>query len=371
MTALERIRSKLARYESEGLLRTLAPSEVGSKLIDFTSNDYLGVVRDNLLTEREGNYPSGATGSRLLSGNHEIFGEAERAIAQFHKSESALIFNSGYDANLGVLSAIPQKGDTILYDEYCHASMRDGIRLSFANSYSFLHNDLTSLSKKLKFAKGNIYIAVESVYSMDGDIAPLRDLVELAKQHGAALIVDEAHATGVFGDHGAGILQSEDLQDGVFIRIYTFGKGLGCHGAVAVGPEELKSYLTNFARSFIYTTALSPDAIAKIKRAYEIVPTLEPRRQKLQELIAFFKGEDFGARIQRGESDSQIQTLIVPGNNEIRSLTAALRNGGVGVRGILSPTVPRGQERVRVCLHSFNSVEEIALLASLSRAWNG
>jgi len=173
--------------------------------IDFCSNDYLGIVKNHKLHPANGSRLStGSTGSRLLSGNYELIEEVEKQIATFHQSETALLFNSGYDANIGLLSSVPQKGDTILYDHLCHASIRDGIRLSFANAFSFAHNDINDLQKKIEHATGTIFIVTESVFSMDGDLCPLEELVNISQKNNAHLIIDEAHATGVTGEKGAG-----------------------------------------------------------------------------------------------------------------------------------------------------------------------
>src|SRR6478735_8826337 len=174
---------------------------------DFCSNDYLGIVKNSRLQTSDSRLSSGSTGSRLLSGNYGLIEETETQIAFFHQSEAALIFNSGYDANIGLLSAVPQKGDTILYDQLCHASLRDGIRLSFAQSFSFAHNDMAELEKKLKSSSGNIFMATESIFSMDGDLCPLTHLVHLSKKYNAHLIIDEAHAIGIIGENGEGLCQ--------------------------------------------------------------------------------------------------------------------------------------------------------------------
>jgi 8-amino-7-oxononanoate synthase len=208
----------------------------GTDLVDFASNDYLGLSNSKTIFEATHQYlvannqiQNGATGSRLLSGNHPVYKESEELIAQFHKSPAALIFNSGYDANVGFFSALPQKSDLILYDELCHASIRDGIQMSNAKAYKFQHNDLEDLERLLvRHPETTIYIVTESVFSMDGDTPNLQELVQLAEKYKAYVVVDEAHALGVLGDKGEGLVQSLQMQDVVFARIMTFGKGLGC-----------------------------------------------------------------------------------------------------------------------------------------------
>ncbi|MFO0323327.1 MAG: aminotransferase class I/II-fold pyridoxal phosphate-dependent enzyme, partial [Bacteroidota bacterium] len=229
--------------------------------IDFSSNDYLGFSSQELLykelTQLQSSNRIGSTGSRLISGNSVLFDELEKNIADYHDAESALLFNSGYDANIGLLSSVPQKGDLILYDELIHASINDGIRLSFAKHFKFKHNDVIDLNHLLERHRNSfkeIYIVIESVYSMDGDSSPLNEIIALSKTFGARVIVDEAHAIGVFGEKGKGLCHELNIQSECFARIYTFGKALGCHGAAVVGSNELKKYLINYSRSFIYTT---------------------------------------------------------------------------------------------------------------------
>lgn len=332
--------------------------------IDFCSNDYLGIVYHNLLSSQiNDHFRTGSTGSRLLAGNYSLIDSTEKFIAAFHKAEAALIFNSGYDANLGILSAIPQKGDTIFYDQLSHASLRDGIRLSFAQSFSFAHNNMNDLEKKLKSATGNIFIVTESVFSMDGDLCPLETLVAIKKKFNAHLIIDEAHAIGVVGEHGEGLIQHKNLQDEIFCRVYTFGKACGCHGAVAVGSIKLRDYLINFARSFIYTTALPEQAVAAIKASYNIFPSLNEERKKLNSLISYF--QKAGTRFEKLESYSAIQVVIVPGNDEVKNIAQQLQQNNFDVRPILYPTVPEGKERLRIVLHAFNTLQEIEQLIKI------
>lgn len=262
----ENLQHKLFQRQAANALRQLP---VYGNRLDFASNDYLGFAQNATLFDAVHDFlnsrnikTNGATGSRLISGNHSLYTETEAAIAQFHQAESALIFNSGYDANVGFFSAVPQRGDVILYDELCHASIRDGLQMSKAKSYKFNHNDSEDLQRHLekwnskRTAENHfeIYVALETVYSMDGDTPPLEEIVQLCEQYNAYLVVDEAHALGVMGEHGEGIVQYLNLQTRIFARIVTFGKGLGCHGAAILGSQELHTYLVNFARSFIYTT---------------------------------------------------------------------------------------------------------------------
>ncbi|MEL1240617.1 aminotransferase class I/II-fold pyridoxal phosphate-dependent enzyme [Flavobacterium flavipallidum] len=365
-----------ARIKSNAL-RHLPES---SNLVDFTSNDYIGFSKSESIFKASHQYliennfiQNGATGSRLISGNHVLYQEAENYIAQFHQSASALIFNSGYDANVGFFSSVPQKGDLILYDELCHASIRDGIQLSYAKAYKFNHNDFEDLEKRLRQAQSDnlikeIYIVTETVFSMDGDCPNMEELIAISEKYGCYLVVDEAHALGVFGENGSGLVQEYDVQDKVFARIMTFGKGLGCHGAAILGSEELKQYLVNFARSFIYTTGLSPHSVATILIAYQHLETEKDKIFALKENIIHFNQQKnlLGLKPLFVRSKSAIQCAIVPGNEKVKAIARQLQNKGYDVKAILSPTVPEGQERLRFCLHASNSKEEItSVIATL------
>lgn len=347
-----------ARIEANAL-RTLV--HLPNK-IDFCSNDYLGIARRKMLHQSETNLSTGSTGSRLLAGHTPYMNEVEQVIATFHAAVTALLFNSGYDANVGLLSSVPQKGDTILYDYLSHASIRDGIRLSMAQSFSFNHNDLEDLKKKIQKASGQCFIVTESVFSMDGDFCPLQDIVTLAKEFNAHIIIDEAHATGVVGAQGAGWVQACRLEKEIFARIHTFGKACGCHGAVVLGSERLRSYLINFARSLMYSTSLPESAIHAIHKSYELFPTMDIERNHLRILVNQFQQAKI--RFNKLVSDTAIQGVIVPGNSEVRALANMLQQEGFDIRPVLYPTVPAGAERLRIVLHAFNSEEELQRLIS-------
>ncbi len=351
---------KLDERRSNGAYRSLKLLPEG--MIDFCSNDYLGLARQlikNNSKDHNGNSQSksGSTGSRLLTGNYPLIQELESFLAEFHNSESALIFNSGYDANLGLLGSVPQRGDTIFYDHLSHASIRDGIRLSHATTISFQHNDLDDLSKKLQSASGNLFVVTESVFSMDGDLVPLKDLSSLCNSFNANLIIDEAHATGVIGERGEGLVQHLGLERECFARIHTFGKAVGAHGAVILGSKQLIEYLINFCRAFIYTTALPEISIEHIYHAYRTFPDMKEERQHLSSLISLF--QDSKSRFEKLSSTTPIQGVIVPGNSDARDLADVLQKQNLDIRPILYPTVPLGRERLRIILHSFNSSEEV------------
>ncbi len=361
---------KLHERKDQHAIRSLKLPAKG--MIDFCSNDYLGIVKRNLLERTDHLQKAtrpGSTGSRLLSGNYALIEEAERYIAGFHEAQTALIFNSGYDANFGLLSCIPQRGDLVLYDNLSHASIRDGIRLSFATSFSFQHNDLEDLDKKLETyplaERKNIFVVTESVFSMDGDLAPLREMTSLCKKKDAHLVIDEAHASGVIGQKGEGLVQQLHLQDQCFARIHTFGKALGVHGAAVLGSTRLREYLINFCRPFIYTTALPESTITHILESYHLFPSLDEERNILKELISAFQVSS--CRFQKLNSNTPIQAVIVPGNDQAKAVAEMLQQNKFDVRAILYPTVPRGQERLRIVLHAFNTIEEISALAMLLR----
>ncbi|CCH56313.1 8-amino-7-oxononanoate synthase [Fibrisoma limi BUZ 3] len=359
------LRHRLADRQQAGLLRQLRTSD---SLVDFCSNDYLGFARSTALKEaiQQADLTSvhdrtGATGSRLLAGHTVLADALEAELASFYHTEAALVFNSGYDANVGLLSCLPQRGDTLLTDELIHASMIDGARLSYATRHRFSHNDMNDLENKLRQATGQVFVAVESVYSMDGDQAPLHELVDLCDRYGAALIVDEAHATGVYGRNGEGLVVAFGLQERVFARVHTFGKGLGVHGAAVVGPAVLRDYLINFARSFVYTTALPPHSLLAIRCAHQHMQNESTAQQEVHKRVRYFKqkADERLPGTTWTDSASPIQCLIVPGNDNARQVAAKAQQGGFDVRAILSPTVPVGQERLRVCIHAFNTEEEI------------
>lgn len=373
----KKLKNKLEKRQQENAFRQLGKS---NSLIDFSSNDYLGYSRSKVVFEnaskildKQNIIQNGATGSRLLSGNHKLFQIVEQQISDFHNSETALIFNSGYDANIGFFSSIPQRNDIILYDEYCHASIRDGITMSKAKAFKFKHNDLIHLEETLKQIEydNDIYIVTESVFSMDGDSPDLSKMSQLSKKYGVNLIVDEAHAIGVFGTYGNGFISELKLEDSVFARIITFGKALGSHGAAILCSQVLKDYLINFSRPFIYTTALPPHSLATIKASYDELDIQNENKTSqikiLHSNIKFFKSELERLKIQELfiKSNSAIHCCVIAGNENVKRIAQDLQNQSFDVKAILSPTVPKGKERLRLCLHSYNSSEEITKLLEL------
>jgi len=371
----KKLQQKLDNRIADNALRQLVTQ---NNLVDFSSNDYLGFSINETLFKNTHQYltennlnKNGATGSRLLTGNHSLYKIVETQLSQCHNSENALLFNSGYDANLGFFSSVPQRGDIIFYDEYIHASIRDGITMSHAKAYKFKHNDIETLAQKCREQDKNnedinIYVVTESVFSMDGDSPNLKALAILCAEHNYHLIIDEAHALGVFGTNGVGLVQALEIEQLVFARIVTFGKAMGCHGAAILGSTTLKNYLVNFSRTFIYTTGLPPHSVATIKTAYNELLQTKAITQ-LKQNIAFFKSEIEKNQLQRLfiDSNSAIQCCIITGNNTVKAIAKTIQENRFSVKPILSPTVPKGQERLRFCLHAYNSKKEISEVLSL------
>lgn len=362
-TAENFIQSKLAERRNAGNFRKLRPE---SNLVDFCSNDYLGLARSSIFknaieTElKKYGVLNGSSGSRLISGNLTYTEDLEQQIATYFHNQAALLFNSGYDANIGLLSSLPQRSDTIICDELIHASAIDGARLSHANRYTFVHNDVESLEAKLKNARGICYVVIESVYSMDGDLPPLLEIVETVEKYNAHLIVDEAHAVGLYKK---GLVTELNLQHRVFARVVTFGKALGCHGAAVVGSAALRDYLINFSRSFIYTTAAPLHQLAAIKVGFDILETSDVVIARLKNNINIFKSTLSLSADSMPVSDSAIQCVLLRSNKKAKSVADILQQKGFDVRPILSPTVALGAERIRICLHAFNSEADIIALA--------
>lgn len=366
MQVIKRMQQLLERRKQQDAFRSL---QLNDNKIDFCSNDYLSIAGNRQLTtqihQQSASLKLGSTGSRLLSGHYELLEKLEIKAAQFHHAQSALLFNSGYAANLSVLSAIPRKSDVILYDALIHASLHDGLKLSVAHAESFEHNNLRALEQKLSKHSGkNIFVVVESVYSMDGDETPLADVVELCQQYQALLIVDEAHSTGIYGEKGAGFCVEKKVEDAVFARIHTFGKAFGLHAAVIVGTPILKDYLINFARPLIYTTAVNPHTALSIYEVYKHMEiNADAYIKELRSRIDFFKSCCLPLHQHLIPSNSPIQGLLVPGNEAVVKLCAQLQHEGFDVRAIRSPTVAAGQERIRICLHRHNTETQIRSMA--------
>lgn len=361
--------SALQKREEQNSFRKLVSYD---QLADFCSNDYLGFARSEILKKNIDKecklykISNGSGGSRLLAGNSDYVEKLEAKIARFHAAEAGLIYNSGYDANLGLIASIGEKGDTIIYDELIHASVHDGMKLSAATTYLFKHNNLEHLEERLRIAQGLIYVVVESIYSMDGDYAPLEKMVTLCKKFKANFIVDEAHATGVTFNGGRGRVQELKLENTVFARIHTFGKSLGCHGAIVLGSRLLRNFMINFSRPFIYTTALPPKSLIAINQAYLLLQKSEILISQLQMLISIFKNKvSDQVKASMIQSESPVQCIIVSGNDNVKKLAVKLQKHGFDVRPILNPTVSKGKERLRICIHAYNTEKEIVSLCDV------
>lgn len=357
----------LDKRKAEQTLRILKPKSEG---IDFYSNDYLGFARNkelqNLLLKQINDNPhllSGSTGSRLISGNSKEVIETENFISKEHQNESALLFSSGYNANLALFSTLPNRHDTIIVDEKIHRSVHDACKMSHARKLKFKHNDVVDLEQVLKRQNGNCYVAIESLYSMDGDFAPIREIAEIAKKYNAFLIVDEAHSFGVFG---YGLVEKHQLQTRVLATVITYGKALGSHGAAILCDEVVKSYLVNFASPFIYTTAAQDIQWRSIKTGYEFLKKNSNLSSSLQQNIKVFHQQNIKTP---SSENSPIQAVLVSDNHRLKDLQDTLLSEGFLTYAVFSPTVKQGTERLRICLHSFNTEEEIIGLTTIIKGF--
>lgn len=369
------MKKALAKRADEGILRGLKNCNDLNDLIDLTSNDYLGFARSKDLFEsitekfydlvQEGQIRPhvGTTGSRLLTGNSLYAESLEQNIAKYHSAEAGLLFNSGYVANTGLLSAVITKEDTIIVDTQVHASTWEGAKLSGARQLLFRHNDVEHLDTQLKKCSGRIYVCVEALYSMSGDIAPLEQIYQICDRYGANLIVDEAHSTGILGERGRGLVSALGLEQKVFARIHTFGKALGIHGAIVLGSQTLKEYLVNFSRPFMYTTAFPLHTLLSIECAYDKLKKASKEYRQLQTVISTFKEQIEAYSLPISVNSTPIQTIKVAGSTRAKQLSHYLAKKGLDVRAILSPTVRKGEESLRVCLHAFNTKKDVEKLA--------
>ncbi|ARP67161.1 MULTISPECIES: 8-amino-7-oxononanoate synthase [Mesorhizobium] len=351
----------LARFEAtlQGLarkdrLRALAP-RVG---LDFSSNDYLGLAAfkrlgDAVAAAIERGTPVGATGSRLLRGNAPEHEALESDAAAFFGAERALFFGSGYMANFALLSTLVKKGDLLILDELAHASMHEGARAGRAEFRLVAHNDIDAFEDAIRRWRaeggiGRIWIGVESLYSMDGDCAPMESLVELADRHEAFILVDEAHATGVWGPGGRGLAAAFEGRDNI-VALHTCGKALGASGALVTGPRVLCDYIVNRCRPFIYATAPSPLMAVAAREALAMLVDEPMRRVDLHEHVAFASrqlAEHCGAK----PSGSQIHPFVIGDVARTMAVAAALQARGFDLRGIRPPAVPEGTSRLRISL---------------------
>ncbi|RWD42132.1 8-amino-7-oxononanoate synthase [Mesorhizobium sp.] len=351
---LERYQATLSGLARRNRLRGLS----GPEGVDFASNDYLGLARSKRLADAvalalAAGTPVGAAGSRLLRGNDPEHEALEAKAARFFGAERALYFGSGYVANFAVLTTLPQKGDLIVLDQLVHASAHEGARAGRAEVVQAAHNDADAVNDVIRAWRarggaGRAWIVVESLYSMDGDLAPLGELIAVADRHDAFLFVDEAHATGVYGPDGRGLAHDLEGRENV-VALHTCGKALGASGALVTGPAVIRDYLVNRCRPFIYATAPSPLMAVAASEALNILSDEPERRERLAGLVTF-AGEKVQARCGIKPSGSQILPVIIGDNFRAMALATALQGRGFDVRGIRPPTVPEGTARLRVSL---------------------
>ncbi len=360
MSLQDRIKIHLDEIEAKGLTRKL----VSPKGIDLSSNDYLGLAKDERIKnafiegiKREG---IGSTGSRLLRGERECFRKVEKQFAEYKATESSLYFATGYQANIGVLSAFLEKDDVVFSDESNHASLIDGMRLSGCRKIIFPHLDVSELEKLLKktVCAKQKFLVTESLFSMDGTIAPLDKYAEICRETSTNLIVDEAHAVGIYGANGSGLIEQFGIEKDVFLSINTAGKALGVSGAFVAGSDSAIEYLINKCRSFIFSTAPLPAIADALKTAIEIVQNEKERREKLFELSQFFCDLLIENQFDAPADATQIVPIIIGESERAVKVAENLQVKGFDVRAIRPPTVPQGSSRLRVSLN-VNLTEEI------------
>ena len=356
--------------EEKGLRRTLRPPAG----IDFCSNDYLGLAQHPRIkaamaaaTEREG---AGSTGSRLLRGERDSFAALERRFAQFKGTERALYFSSGYLANIAVMTTFAEAGDVIVSDAHNHASLIDGMRLSPARRHVVPHNDVGAVLRALEGGAGEEgrpgpsgpggtrFVVVESLFSMDGDEAPLGEYAELCAERGAHLVVDEAHAVGIYGSRGSGLIEEHGVAEQVFLSVSTAGKALGVAGAFVAGPAWAIDYMIQRARPFIFSTAPPPPLASAIYASLTLIEQEPERRERVRELAASLRNRLTAAGVSIGPGTSHIVSVLIGDNDAAVAIAGMLQRDGFDVRAIRPPTVPPGTARLRVSVNA-NLTEDV------------
>jgi len=376
---VETIDEFMQEREKKGLLRSLRPSSLhkegkiyidGNEYVDFSSNDYLGLAAHPRLKEASieatEKFGASASASRRLSGDLDSHHELEHKLASLKGKESALVFNSGYQANVGIIGTLFRKEDAIFSDRLNHASIIDGILLSGAKLFRFKHNDLDHLESLLKSKRHKsreALIVTETIFSMDGDMSPISELVDLKEMYGCKIMVDEAHATGIFGRNGYGVVEEKKLANRIDLIMGTFSKALGSFGAYVACPEEIKNYLINSCRSFIYSTALPPSVIAANIASLELVGEEPFRRKTLLENAQYFRDNLQKAGFQK-RGCSQIVPVIIGDSAETEKLSQGLRDRGYWILPIRPPTVPAGEARLRLSLTYYHKKEMLDKLVS-------
>ncbi len=368
------IAQELADIRRQGLYRRLRQVEgeqgpsillEGQEVLNLSSNNYLGLANHPALAaaarQAIDKYGCGSGASRLISGNTVLHGELEESLAHWKGTEAALVFNSGYQANIGILSSLVGPGDTIFSDALNHASIIDGCRLSRAKVIVYRHLDLNHLESALKASSesGQRLIVTETVFSMDGDTAPLKNIVSLAEAHGAMVMVDEAHATGIFGPSGAGVVEESGLNGRISVQMGTLGKALGGFGAYVAGSRDLVDLLINRCRSFIFSTSLPPAIIAMAISAIGLVSTEPHRRKTLWRNCQILKDGLQSLGLSLGQTSSQILPLMIGKTQQCMGFAQDLLNLGVYAQGIRPPTVPSGTSRLRITPMATHTQEQL------------
>ena len=369
---MAKIEDLLTQRAKDGLLRTLKPFSLrhsgkiyfkGKEYIDFSSNDYLGLSEHPELIEESkkamDKFGTASCASRLMSGDLEIHHLLEEKVAQFKNKEAALVFNSGYQANVGIISSLYAKADCIFSDRLNHASIVDGISLSGVRFFRFQHNDaghLELLLKKERDKFEDALIITESIFSMDGDRAILKELVNLKEKYNCKIMVDEAHATGVFGRRGSGVVEEDGLEEKVDFIMGTFSKGLGGFGAYLASCRKIVEYLINTCRSFIYSTALPPAVIAGNLTSIELIREEPNRRKELLESAKYFRDSLKKMELEV-KGDSQIVPLVLSSNTKAVEFARILQEKGYWVFPIRPPTVPMNEARLRFSLTTHHNKE--------------
>ena len=361
----QRLRERLAAIEADGLKRTLRPPAG----VDLSSNDYLGLACHPLLKQRMAQavlaQGVGSTGSRLLRGERESLSNVEKIFARFKRVQRSLYFSSGYLANVGVLTTLPESGDVIFSDQSNHASIIDGVRLSRARLVVFPHNDIAALRRLIctEPCDGQRFVVVESLFSMEGDEAPMVEYAALCRETGAGLIVDEAHAAGIYGEGGSGLIEARGVGNDVFLSMNTAGKALGVSGAFVAGSEDAIEYLIQRARPFIFSTAPPPAIAAALEASLEVIANEPERRARLLENARFLRDR------LRVPGTSQIIPVVIGDNERALAVARALQAEGFDVRAVRPPAVPPGTARLRVSVNAGLTSEIMdGFAAALERA---
>jgi len=349
----DRVRRRLAEWQTAGLLRVLRPPSG----FDLSSNDYLNLSTHPLIVERFARAVTregcGSTGSRLLRGDRATFAAVERRFAEFKGTERALYFSSGYLANIAVMTTLTESGDVVFSDEQNHASLIDGMRLSAASRVVFPHNDVGALERLMAEtpAAGHRFVVVESLFSMDGDIAPLADYAALCRAAGASLVVDEAHAVGIYGTRGSGLIEAAAIDD-VLVSINTAGKALGVSGAFVAGAAWAVDYLVQRARPFVFSTAAPPAIADALDASLDVIGAEPDRRERLRDRVSRVRGQLAREGVRVAAQGSQIIPVTIGDNERAVAVADTLRADGFDVRAIRPPTVPAGTARLRISVNA-------------------